>query len=651
MGIAADIIIITVAAMIGALIAQRLKQPLILGYILAGMVLGPYSSGIISGGLHEIELLAEIGVALLLFALGLEFSLSELSPVKKIALIGGPIQILLTIAFGWFIADRMGLGLAESLWFGGLISLSSTMVTLKTLMSRGLIGTLSSRVMIGILIVQDLAVIPLMIVLPQLSMPGSGLTVLAVAMLKSAAFLFLMFWLGKKILPRILASVAAWNSRELFILAILAIGLGVGYATWLAGLSFAFGAFITGMVLSESDYGHHALSEVIPLRDVFALLFFTTVGMLLDPNFLMAHWQTVLLLLTVIAAFKGLLFFLMTKAFRYRNVVPMATAFGLFQVGEFSFVLARLGLETGGISKDTYSLVLAVSILSMILTPPAAALVPVLYRSIRKQRPFAEPEKQNLPGDGLSDHVIIAGGGRVGRHIAAMLKQLKVPFVVVEVNHQHMVLLRDNGDPVIYGDITQETVLQAAEIRSCRLLLITLPSLENSRLVLKQALALRPDLHVISRGEGLAEMNDLYQSGSFLVVQPEMEAGLEMARQALSHLEFPAVQIQEYSDSVRRELYEPIYGKHPENNLLTKFENLKRLLEIVWIPVDENCPLAGKTLEENQIRSRTGISVVGILRAETFIPNPDAHTRLEAGDTIAAAGNAQQRRQLRDILK
>lgn len=285
MGIASDIVIIVVAALIGALVAQRLKQPLILGYILAGVVVGPYTGGITIGDIHEIELLAEIGVALLLFALGLEFSLSELKPVRNIALLGTPIQIILSAAFGFALGRYLGWPPAQAVWFGALISLSSTMVTLKTLTGRGLMGTLSSRVMIGMLIVQDLAVIPMMIILPQLGDPEAGLPLLAVAVGKSIIFLVLMLYLGKKILPWLLGTVAQWNSRELFILSTTAIGLGIGYATHLFGLSFAFGAFIAGMVLSESDYGHQALSDIIPLRDIFGLLFFTSVGMLLDPAF------------------------------------------------------------------------------------------------------------------------------------------------------------------------------------------------------------------------------------------------------------------------------------------------------------------------------------------------------------------------------
>src|SRR3990172_174598 len=248
MGIAADISIIVVAGLIVGLIAQQLKQPLILGYILAGVLVGPYTGGVTVAKIHDIELLAEIGVALLLFALGLEFSLKELKPVRHIALFGTPIQILLTIAYGFGIGRFLGLNQLHSLWFGALISLSSTMVILKTLMSQGRLGTLSSRVMIGMLIVQDLAIVPMMIILPQLNKPESSLPLLGIAALRAALFLTVMILLGTRIIPRLMRYITRWNSRELFLLAVTAIGLGVGYATYLFGLSFAFGAFVAGLV-------------------------------------------------------------------------------------------------------------------------------------------------------------------------------------------------------------------------------------------------------------------------------------------------------------------------------------------------------------------------------------------------------------------
>lgn len=651
MGVAADIIIIVVAALIGALIAQKMRQPLILGYIFAGIVVGPYTGGITVGDIHEIELLAEIGVALLLFALGLEFSLSELKPVRNIAIIGTPVQILLTIGIGFYIGRYLGWSTVSSLWFGALISVSSTMVTLKTLISRGLVGTLSSRVMIGMLIVQDLAVIPMMIILPQLSNPAAGLPLLAIAVVKSVIFLVLMLYLGRKLLPELLAHVARWNSRELFILSITAIGLGIGYATYMVGLSFAFGAFVAGMVLSESDYGHQALSDIIPLRDIFGLLFFTSVGMLLDPVFLIENWGRILALVLVIGIFKGLVFSVLAVIFRYINIVPIAVGLGLFQIGEFSFVLARLGLGIGSIDQNTYSLVLAVSVLSMVLTPFVSSAAPHLYKLKKRLFKYEPMQTENIPHSGLKDHVVIAGGGRVGQHIAQVLTQLDLPFVIIELNYQRMEECKTAKYPVIYGDMSQATVLDASKIESARLLLITTPSVVTSQAIVKQAHRLNPELHIIARADGIDQSRALYESGVYMAVLPEMEAGLEIARQALLHLEIPVTVIQEYTDSVRQKLYAPIFESNHDHQLLSKLDNIKNMLEISWVTITHGSPLIGKSIKESAVRTKTGASVVGIIHDKTFHSNPKADYDFQEGDLVALAGNRQERNDFKKMAQ
>ena len=649
MGVAADIVIIVVAALIGALIAQRAKQPLILGYIAAGIVVGPYTGGVTVGDLHEIELLAEIGVALLLFALGLEFSLSELKPVRNIALLGTPIQILLTISFGFALGRYLGLSFAHAVWFGSLISLSSTMVTLKTLMSRGLLGTLSSRVMIGMLIIQDLAIIPMMIILPQLSNPEAGLPILAIAIVKSVVFLVLMFYFGRKLLPWLMEHVAQWNSRELFILSITAIGLGIGYATYLFGLSFAFGAFVAGMVLSESDYGHQALSDIIPLRDIFGLLFFTSVGMLLDPIYLFDNWVRILSLCLAIAVFKGAIFSMLAVLFRYGNIIPIAVGFGLFQIGEFSFVLARLGLETKSIDQDMYSLVLAVSVLSMVLTPFASALTAPLYK-LKKRRFKQEPlQTENLPQSELKNHIIIAGGGRVGQHIAQVLTELSIPFVIIEVNHQRMIECKSAAYPVIYGDINHATVFELAKVTSAKLLLITTPDVTTSQSIVKQSRRHNPGLHIIARADGIKQTQALYESGIYMAVLPEMEAGLEIARQALLHFDVPVSVIQQYTDEVRQNLYSPIHQAQDRHDLLAKLGNIKNMLEISWVTISSESLLISKNIGEAAVRTKTGASIVGIIQGKEFYSNPQVDYTFQSGDLVAVVGNADERHAFKEL--
>ena len=654
MGIAADIAIIVVAGLIGGLIAQQLRQPLVLGYILAGVLVGPHTGGVTVTEVHNIELLAEIGVALLLFALGLEFSLKELRPIRKVALFGTPIQLALTATFGLGIGRWLGLDWKASIWLGALIALSSTMVVLKTLTSQGRMGTLSSRVMIGMLIVQDLAVVPMMIFLPQLSQFQGGFSFqsggyeLVWAAVKGFLFLGLMVLVGTRLIPWLMARVARWNSRELFLLAITAIGLGVGYATYLVGLSFAFGAFVAGLVLSESDYSYQALNDIIPLRDVFGLLFFVSVGMLLDPAYLVSHLGTVLLVVGLVVVGKGLVFFGVTRAFGYANIVPLAVALAMFQVGEFSFVLARVGLSTGSIDRDLYSLVLTTAVTTMMLTPFGAALAGPLY-TLRSKWFKQEPRQTiNLPEAGLRDHVIIAGGGRVGLYVARVLQDLGQAFVFLELDGRRVEMLKEAGMPVIYGDASQPVVLEAAQVETARLILVTVPAISLTRAVVEQVRRYNPEVHIVGRTEGLDEpearrqMEKLHELGVYQMVQPELEAGLEIARQTLLHLDVPAVDILRYTDAVRRESYAPLYEANGDYRTVTRLTLAGQLLPVEWVLLEEGSPLVSCTLETCAVRSRTGASVVAVMRQGALLSNPPGSYILAAGDLVAVIGKPAQ---------
>ncbi|MGH2536318.1 MAG: cation:proton antiporter [Candidatus Promineifilaceae bacterium] len=639
LGIAADIAIIVVAALLGGIVAQRLRQPLVLGYIVAGILLGPYTGGLTVSNVHDIELLAEIGVALLLFALGIEFSFKELRPVRLVALLGTPIQIALTALLGLAIGRALGWSWNDAIWFGLLISLSSTMVILKTLMSQGWLGTLSSRIMIGMLIVQDLAVVPMLIILPQLGNLEAGAATLLAAAGRAALFLIAMFLLGTRLIPRLMAAVARWNSRELFLLAVTAIGLGVGYATYLFGLSFAFGAFVAGLVLSESEHGHQALSDVLPLRDLFGLLFFVSVGMLLDPAFFLANAGLVLGIVALVAAGKGLILAGVTRLFGYGNVAPLAVGLGLFQVGEFAFVLARVGLAAGSISADLYALILSIAILTMVLTPLASQLVAPLY-SLRKRWFRHEPlDSVNLPAEGLRDHVIIVGLGRVGWHVAAVFQRLSLDFVAIEINQQRFERGKAAGLPIIYGDASHVHVLQVAQVGASELLLVTSPAAAVAQAVVSSARALKSGLHIVARAEGVEQMRALQQLGVYEAVQPEFEAGLEMARQALLHMDVPAGEIERYVDGVRRELYAPLYELHGDYEVLTRLQRAHHLMQLNWLQVPAGSRLAKRTIAECDIRGRTGASVVALVRDERLVTNPGPGVRLRPGDYVAVLGD------------
>ena len=425
-------------------------------------------------------------------------------------------------------------------------------------------GTLSSRVMIGMLIVQDLAVIPLIIMLPQLSNPQAGFSALGWAALKATCFLTLMIIVGTRVIPRLIAYVAIWNSRELFLLTVTATGLGIGYATYLFGLSFAFGAFVAGMVLGESDYSHQALSDIIPLRDVFGLLFFVSIGMLLDPAFLFANLKTVSLMVLLIIIGKGLIFAVLVMFFGYGNVIPLAVGLGLFQVGEFAFVLARVGVHTQSISAEMFSLILTTAVITMILTPFISGLTAPLYAVRRRWFKHEPLQTMNIPQTGLHHHVVIAGAGRVGAYVAHVLKSLQVTFVVIEFDSRRVNRLKETGVPLVYGDASQPIVLNAAGIEQAKLLIITTPSAIVTKTIVEKSRQFNPKLKIVARAENIDQIQILHELGVNEVIQPEFEAGLEVTRQALLSLNIAAADIRRFTDQVRQESYAPLYGDNRE---------------------------------------------------------------------------------------
>lgn len=643
MGIAGDIALILVAAFIGGVVAQRFGLPLILGYIMAGVLVGPNTPGPTVAEVHEIELLAEIGVALLLFAIGLHFPLGELAPVKKIALIGTPIQMGLTGLFGYGLGSVvLGLDWTQSVWLGAILSLSSTAVVLKTLTEQGVINTLASRVIVGMLIVQDLAVVPLIILLPELGNIGEGLSELGIAVVQATIFIGAMALFGTRVFPWLMARVASFNSRELFLISVVAIGLGIGYGTYQFGLSFAFGAFVAGMVLSQSDYSHQALADIGPLRDLFAMLFFVSVGMLIRPAFLWENAGTVALVVLLVFLVKGTIFAGITRGFGYGNIAPFAVSLGLFQVGEFSFVIAREGLAAEAISQETYSIALSTAVITMALTPFATRLAQPVYSRWRERFPKEQLDTFNLPENGLRNHIVVAGHGKVGTFVAQLLDRLDKEFVVIESNPSRADEIREQGLPTIFGDAAAHPVLEAAGVGTARLVVVTMPDAAGVRVAIDRIKQINPEVHIVARAATVDQLEELKALDVYEAVQPEFEAALELGRQALSHLGVGAAEIQRFSDRVRRELYAPVSADSIGDVLLDQLKRTSRMIETEWVRLPEKSELAGKTLGELELRSQIGISVVALIRGEDVIPNPGPEDHLEPGDMVGTLGTRDQ---------
>jgi CPA2 family monovalent cation:H+ antiporter-2 len=427
---------------------------------------------------------------------------------------------------------------SEAVWFGAMISVSSTMVVLKTLAAAGVLSTLASRVMIGLLVVQDLAVVPMLIILPQLQSLDGIVPKLARSLGIAAVFLLAVVLIGTRVLPGLLKKIISWGSRELFLVAVVAVGVGVGYATHKVGLSFALGAFVAGMILSESEFSHQALSDVVPLRDIFGLLFFVTVGMLFDPNYALSNLGLIALAVALIFIGKALIIGLSTRALGYVNMAPWIVGLGLAHIGEFSFVLARTGYSAKLISKSTYDLALTSTVITMAFAPLLSRMALPLGRLWRSWHKPAPPAANiELPETALAGHVIVAGYGRTGHTIAQALAESGTPFIVVELDYPILEDVTRAGFQGIWGDITRDEILHAAGIARARMLLLATPDQNTASLAIEHARRLNPGIIVIARAVRRHHVRELKKLGAAAVIQPEFEGGIEMVRQALLRAE------------------------------------------------------------------------------------------------------------------
>ena len=557
-----DLVLAVAAALIGGIVAQRLGQPVLLGYLIGGMLIGPFTPGP-TADVHTVQVLAEIGVAFLMFSLGAEFSLGELRQLGRIATIGGPLQIFGTRVLGPLVGPLLGLSLLQSLLLGAMLALSSTVVALKVLMARGELQAPHGRVALGILLAQDLAVVPMVVVLPALAGGGDRLLVeLALAAAKAAAVLLGAYVVGTRVVPWFLDHVAVGGSRELFLLVVVGLALGTALGTSAAGLSLAFGAFLAGLVVSESDYRTQVVAEVLPLRDLFVALFFVSVGMLIDPPALLTQAGLVALLVGVVLVAKVAIIVGVILGLGLPGRVGLLAGLSLAQVGEFSFVLARIGADSGAIPASLFSLVLATALVSILISPTllraAPALLELLERLPRVGSLFATPLAAHVDGGGLRQHTVICGFGRVARELADSLERRGFEYLVIEYNPDIVRELRDRGVPVIYGDAANPVVLEHARLDRARLLAVLIPDAGVAELVTRQARAHFPRLDIVARARSVADVERLRRAGATEAVQPEFEAGLEVIRHGLHRYGIPSAELVNVIARRRAEFYRPV---------------------------------------------------------------------------------------------
>jgi len=650
-----DLAAVMLAAVAMGFLFYRLKQPVIIGYLIGGLIVGPYGFRFISD-LHTIELFAELGVMLLMFALGVEFSMGELRPVWRLAVIGGSAQILVTVGLTALVSRGFGLTLGAGILLGCMIALSSTIIVLKVLMERGEIDSAHGRSLLGLLIVQDLSVVAIMVIMPNLADPARILGwPMLVALLKAAGFLALVVVLGTRLFPAVMRKVATTRNKELFLLSAMLLCFGTAAASYLMGLSLALGAFIAGIVVSESDHSHQILADVRPLRDLFATLFFVSVGMLINPAFLVAHLPAVLALVAAILVGKALLGAVTARVFGYSGRTALAIGLGLAQIGEFSFVLAKMGKQQGIIDETLFALTLTGALVTIVLTPVLMQSATPLYLAIarlpwvrsRKPRGARAPVATGEL-EGWADHVVICGFGRVGSNLGEVLIRHRFPLLVIDSDQNVIADLRRRGIDCMYGDSSNVDVLRHANLPLARVMVVTLPDPVSCQLAVANAKQLNPSLEVVARAHRSGDVSALYDLGADEVVQPEFEASLEVIRTTLSKIGYTTREIQRYAQLIRTGRYRQFQDDF-DPQLAVGLSEALGSADLVWLDVSEDSLFVDRSLRELDLRNLIGVGVLALRRDGEVTPNPDATLPLRAGDSILVLGTRSQMNQLESL--
>ncbi|MDD4877125.1 MAG: cation:proton antiporter [Dehalococcoidales bacterium] len=525
--------ILLAAALLGGLIAHRLKQPIIIGYLIIGVVIGPYTLGLI-GDLDIVEAAATIGVALLMFTLGMETSIGQLREVGKVGVWGGVSQIVITAILGIFAGIIIfHWSLPQSIIFGLIISLSSTAVCLKIMMDRGELSSVQGRIMIAMLILQDISVIFVSLVIPLISGTTDNLPLnLAISVGEVFLFVVVTIVLGRWVLPWLLGGVGGFRSRELFLLTILVLCLGAAVSTQIIGLSIIFGAFLVGIVLRETRFVHQALAEITPLRDIFASLFFVSLGMLIDPAFVANSWTIILLTVAVIIIIKIMVISGIVLLFGYSIRIAILTGVGLFQIGEFGFIIARQGSEIGIISDQFYSVIVTSAVITMVLTPLSISLASQLHYRIssgvgRRKAGVSDIKQKPLEqqASDILKRVVIAGYGEVGQSVARGLQEANIPYIIIDDDPERISEAKASKHPRIYGDATNVNVLSKANLGHAYALVVAYPDPMAVITTVRLAQLINPNLLLLARASRKNDMEMLRQLGVKKLVIPEREAG------------------------------------------------------------------------------------------------------------------------------
>ena len=640
-------IIATLGVVVTVLLA-RLQLPTVAGLLSAGALMGPYGLGLVSS-VDAIEVLAEMGVVMLLFTIGLEFSLERLKNIFRQVALGGALQVSLTVLAAALIARAVGQSWPHSIFYGFVFALSSTAIVLRALTDRRELDAPHGRFIVGTLIFQDLCVVPMVLIVPYLTSQAdltqaAGLVSLALG--KAALVIVTTVLLARVVVPKLLDWVDASRSREIFLLAVLALCIGTAWLTSLAGLSLALGAFLGGMVVADTEYGHRAMGDMLPLRDAFVSIFFVSLGMLFDVAVVYEHPWTVLLLLSGFVFGKAVWATLAALAMRFPSRVAWMAGIGLAQFGEFGFVLARLGQTSGVVNAEELQPLMAAGILSMFLTPMLMRLAPHFTAGERLLAPLerligvASLEESGGAPPPVQDHIIIVGFGVAGRLTAQALKACDMPYVILEVNAETVRDARSQGEPISYADATSAEALGHAHIDTARTLVLLMNDPLATERVVDTARRLNPKVPILMRSRYLADKPKLTRLGVNDVVAEEVEGGLEVLARLLRWSDVPRNTIDERLHAIREATQTTARSQILPRRTLSQHQGLAEL-KIESVAVTAGSCAEGHSAIDLKVRERTRALVVAVRRQTTLLDEPDPKEPFQVGDIIYLVGGRE----------
>jgi len=623
---------------------HKLRLPTIVGFLLAGVFMGPDGLGLIRNA-SQVETLAGIGVVFLLFTIGLELSLGQLAQTGRTLLWAGIFQILLTILVVLLVSLFLGYGIEIAIFYGFLVSLSSTAIVLRIYSDRGEIDALQGRLATGILLLQDLCIVPMMLLVPVLGQSGRiSFPLIGWAFLKAFLALLIIVAAGRTVFPWLLRQVALLRNRELFVLFIVFICLGMAWLTSESGLSLALGAFIAGLVISESEYSHQIIADILPLRDCFSGIFFISIGMLLNLDFLMHDIFSALLNLILIVGIKGGVIFVIFWWF-YRSLrLGVVLGLGLAQVGEFSLILAKAGAGYGLFTATSEQTFLSASILSMIATPFLIQWAHRLAFGIEAvvRAPSGELSSEKKEGGLTTGHVIVVGYGLNGQNLSRVLKEVGIPYRILEMDPDLVNEARAAGEPITFGDGTRPGVLQKMGIGKARILVIAISDPVATSHVVSQVRRLRHDLYIIVRTRYVAEIDRLYALGANQVIPEEFETSVEIFARVLQEYHLPRNVISLQVDLIRKEHYGTLRGLRLQGKRLDELSQFLAGTTTDTLLIMEGSPAVGQTLAGLEVRQKSGVTVIAVVRDGQSFHNPSPDFRLASGDILVLLGSHKE---------